>query len=156
MLLSELFVSTAILEGGTHATKESIIGELLLRLAADGHLATADVPAVHAELMRRERIDSTGIGSGVAMPYARCEVVAGPLGILAVCRAPVHFDSIDGEPADIFALLLLPSPLPGSPTPRHSYRLMRALADKRFCAGVRRAKSEAEIFDLLRAAGGSR
>lgn len=149
MLLSKLFVGAATLEGGPRATKESIIVELLQRLAADGHLAAANVPSVYEAVMRRERIASTGIGSGVAIPHARCVAASGPLGILAVCRSPVHFGSVDGEPADIFALLLAPPSRPGDPTPRPSDVLMRRLGDAAFRAKLRAAKSEGDIFELL-------
>ena len=51
---------------------------------------------------------STGIGQGVAIPHAKHDTVPRLLGIVGLCRVPVNFGSIDGEPADIIALLFAP------------------------------------------------
>jgi hypothetical protein len=80
-----------------------------------------------------------------------------PLGILAVCRPPVAFDSLDGESVDLVALILAPPDRPGQhlgDVSRWSDGLVRRLADADFSRRLRQAGSAAEIEELLQAADG--
>src|SRR4051812_5380994 len=98
MCLADIFIRTAVLDGGPAASKEELVGQLLALLAATGHVPRAVVPAILAAVLRREQLGSTGIGKGLAIPHARHPSVTRPLGILAACRTPVDFGSLDGEP----------------------------------------------------------
>lgn len=59
-------------------------------------------------LNARERLGSTGMGSGFALPHARVASLARPLGIFLRLKAPVDFDAIDGQRVDLVFVLLLP------------------------------------------------
>ncbi len=59
-------------------------------------------------LLERERLGTTGMGHGVAIPHARLKEVKEPVGFLARLQKPVDFDSVDGEPVDLIFLLLAP------------------------------------------------
>jgi mannitol/fructose-specific phosphotransferase system IIA component (Ntr-type) len=89
MPLADIFVHTAILEGGPGLGKADLVSSLLEWLAEAGHIPHAEVPTILDAVLRRERLGSTGIGRGIAVPHARHPAVARTLGILAVCRAPV-------------------------------------------------------------------
>jgi mannitol/fructose-specific phosphotransferase system IIA component (Ntr-type) len=157
MSLADLFVSTAILDGGPAIGKAEVVGRLLTLLAQAGHIPHDDVPALQNAVMRREQLGTTGIGRGVAVPHAKHAAVVRPLGILAVCRRPVWFDSLDGEPVDIVALILSPRDRPGihlGEASRGSEVLSRNLADEGFCGRLRQARSAEEIEDVVQAAGG--
>src|SRR5579862_8714747 len=112
MSLGDIICHTAILDGGPAVGKADLVARLATLLADAGHVPHADVPAITAAVLRRERLGSTGIGRGVAVPHARHAAVARPLGVLAVCRPPVWFDAIDAEPVDILALVLTPPDRP--------------------------------------------
>ena len=71
MALTDFIVSTIILNGGPSVDKASVVQQMLMQLAADGHVTTAEVPAVLDAVMRRESLASTGIGQGVAVPHAK-------------------------------------------------------------------------------------
>lgn len=81
------------------------------------HLAgLAAVPGCHLSaddvfnaLMARERLGSTGIGEGVAIPHCRLACCDTPQGILLKLSEPVEFDSIDGRPVDLVFALLTPA-----------------------------------------------
>lgn len=60
-------------------------------------------------LMARERLGSTGIGEGVAIPHCRLSCCDAPQGILLKLAEPVEFDSLDGRPVDIVFALLTPA-----------------------------------------------
>jgi mannitol/fructose-specific phosphotransferase system IIA component len=66
---SDLFVCTAILEGGPALGKEELVGRLLTLLYQAGHLAAADLPGVRDAVLRRERLGSTSLGRGLAVPH---------------------------------------------------------------------------------------
>jgi PTS system nitrogen regulatory IIA component len=71
-----------------------------------------DEDTVYRAFAERERLASTGIGSGVAMPHGRLHVDR-PRMALAICRQGIAFDSVDGEPARILVALLTPYQHPG-------------------------------------------
>lgn len=66
-----------------------------------------DEDSVYRAFAERERVASTGIGSGVAIPHGRMRVDRTRMA-LAICREGVAFDSLDGEPARILVALLTP------------------------------------------------
>jgi mannitol/fructose-specific phosphotransferase system IIA component (Ntr-type) len=71
-----------------------------------------DEDSVYRAFADRERLASTGIGSGVAMPHGRLRLPR-PRMALAICRQGISFDSVDGEPAHILVALLTPYEHPG-------------------------------------------
>lgn len=60
-------------------------------------------------LLERERLGSTGVGDGIAIPHARFEKLAQPFALFARLQRPIDFDAIDGKPVDLVFLLLLPA-----------------------------------------------
>jgi len=71
-----------------------------------------DEDSVYRAMADRERVASTGIGSGVAMPHGRMRLPRLRMA-LAICREGVAFDSLDGAPAHILVALLTPYEHPG-------------------------------------------
>ncbi|MAK64612.1 MAG: PTS IIA-like nitrogen-regulatory protein PtsN [Maricaulis sp.] len=59
-------------------------------------------------VLQRERLGSTGVGQGVAIPHARLPGVDEVVGVFARLRSPVDFESIDGRPADLIFMLIAP------------------------------------------------
>lgn len=59
-------------------------------------------------VLQRERLGSTGVGQGVAIPHARLAGIPAVAGFFARLKTPIDFDSIDGRPADLVFLLLAP------------------------------------------------
>lgn len=71
---------------------------------------TLQVPAraVLDAVTERERLGSTGVGDGVAIPHARTEHVDRVCGVFARLKQAVDFDAVDGRPADLVFMLLAP------------------------------------------------
>ena len=61
-----------------------------------------------SELLKREKLGSTGTGGGIALPHARISGLNKPFGILVRLEQPFDFEAIDGQPIDLLFLLLLP------------------------------------------------
>lgn len=87
--------------------KQQLLQELSRKAAASLGLQ-ADYVA--SELLKREDLGSTGMGSGVAIPHARLPMVKRPHGIIARLKPPLDFDAIDSQPVDLVFMLLLPAP----------------------------------------------
>jgi mannitol/fructose-specific phosphotransferase system IIA component (Ntr-type) len=155
--LADLFIRTAILEGGPALSKADLVGELLRVLADAGHVPHADLPSVRQAVLRRETLGSTGVGRGIAVPHAKHPAAPRVLGCLGVCRTPVDFDALDGEPVDLVALLLAPPTLPGQhlgEVSREAGVLLGRLSDRSICHRLRQADSAAEVEAVLRAGEG--
>jgi PTS system nitrogen regulatory IIA component len=72
-----------------------------------------DIPDIDADdlfrrLIGRERLGSTGIGHGIAIPHCRAEHCQGAVGALITLVDPIDFDAIDSQPVDILFAMLVP------------------------------------------------
>lgn len=116
--------------------------------AVAGHIG-ADADALMTALIDRERIGSTGIGNGVAIPHIKVAGLEKPFGVLARLEKPVDYDAIDGLPVDIVFMLLAPQE---SRTTQHLKLLAqvsRLLKDGKTCNGIRSAETRDSITRLL-------
>jgi PTS system nitrogen regulatory IIA component len=105
MGIADLVAPGRVLTGLRAADKPGVIEALAGRAAA----ALGLDPAVMCrELLERERLGSTGVGRGTAIPHARLAGIAAPYGLLARLERPVDFEAIDGRPVDLVFLLLSP------------------------------------------------
>lgn len=89
------------------ATKQEAIDGLVDRLAENG--AIADPAAMKHVVWERENQRSTGIGNGIAIPHGKSTDLRRLVLAIGVPARPVEFDSIDGKPVRLLALLLSPS-----------------------------------------------
>lgn len=89
----------------TSHSKKQVIEKLAERVAT---LTSLDQRCLLDMVMRRERLGSTGIGRGIAIPHAVHKNLTRTTAFLAVLKTPVDFDSIDGKPVDIICLVIGP------------------------------------------------
>ena len=71
-------------------------------------LAGLDERAIFEALLQRERLGSTGIGEGLAIPHGKLPGLTRLFGFVARLEKPVDFEALDGQPVDILFLLLAP------------------------------------------------
>lgn len=81
--------------------------EYLAKFLAD-RSQQADAGTLYEQLLARERLGSTGIGEGVAIPHCRLEGFQQSVGVLLKLEQPVDFDAIDGQPVDLVFALIVP------------------------------------------------
>ena len=148
MRMSDFVVRDAILPDLTAATKEGVIQEMVGSLRAAGCFRDADVEDVIRAVLKRELLGSTGIGRGVAIPHTKHASVDKLVGTVALSKAGVAFDSLDGEPVHVFVLLISPQDRPGDHL-RALENVSRCLRDDTFVRGLRNAKTREEIAALL-------
>jgi PTS system nitrogen regulatory IIA component len=110
-----------------------------------------DIPAIDADelfrrLIARERLGSTGIGYGIAIPHCRIDNCSGTVGALITLKQPIDFDAIDSEPVDVLFAMLVPEDA-------HSEHLQTlaalagALNDADFRARLRAAESDIALYE---------
>src|SRR5438067_12663506 len=117
MRMSDFVVREAIVPELTAATKEGVIRELVESLRNAGYFKGQDPEDIIRAILKREQIASTGIGRGVAIPHAKHNSAERLVGTVALARAGVPFDSVDGEPVDILVMLISPQDRPGDHLP---------------------------------------
>jgi nitrogen PTS system EIIA component len=129
------------------ASKKRVLEQLGQRLAESVPDLTQDL--VFDALLERERLGSTGLGKGIALPHARMAQVDHAIGSLIKLNEGVDFDAIDGEPVDLAFAMLVPE----EATDEH-LQLLSTLAqifsDSAFCTQLRQAESDNDLFRLIR------
>jgi mannitol/fructose-specific phosphotransferase system IIA component (Ntr-type) len=148
MRMSDFVVRDAIIPQLSASTKEGVIREMVEGLRAAGQFRTADLEDVVRAILKRELLGSTGIGRGVAIPHTKHASAERLTGTVAVSRAGVAFDSLDGEPVFVFVLLISPQDRPGDHL-RALENVSRCLRDDNFVKALRQAASCEEIGLLL-------
>jgi mannitol/fructose-specific phosphotransferase system IIA component (Ntr-type) len=105
VLLSELLSAERVRIPLVSRTKADLLRELV-ELATDGDPSLSEV--VLAAVHERERVLSTGIGDGVAIPHGRTPHARGLMVAAGAVRDPLEFDALDGAPVRLFFLLVGP------------------------------------------------
>ncbi|MDE2728210.1 MAG: PTS sugar transporter subunit IIA [Gemmatimonadota bacterium] len=106
MSLTELLDEKAILVNLKATQKQEVIEELASALTASGRIS--DNREVLQAVLEREKIMSTGIGKGVAIPHGKCKAVDRLVGVLGIKKEGVDFQSLDEQPVYLFFLLVSP------------------------------------------------
>ncbi|MCG8710358.1 PTS IIA-like nitrogen regulatory protein PtsN [Brenneria sp. 4F2] len=105
-------------------------------------------------LLTRERMGSTGIGNGIAIPHGKLEGedVLGAIGVFIQLEQPIAFDAIDNQPVDLLFALLVPAEQ--CKTHLHTLSLVaKRLADKTVCRRLRAAQSDDDLYQIMTEAG---
>jgi PTS system nitrogen regulatory IIA component len=105
MDISDLIARNQVVAGLRIANKSQLLGEVARRAAA---ILGMDVITIHDPLLAREKLGSTGIGQGVALPHARTKGLKNVFGLFVRLERPIDFAAIDEQPVDIVFLLLTP------------------------------------------------
>lgn len=146
MLVTDLLSADKVQVDWRASSKKRLL-EMLSDLLADG----GDNPparAVFESLCARERLGSTGLGQGVAIPHGRVEDAEGVRAAFVRLQKPVGFDAADQEPVDlVFALAV-----PANYTDEH-LKLLAQIAelfsDEALCRKLRDAATHTELHRLL-------
>lgn len=99
-------------------------------------------------LVYRERMGSTGIGLGIAIPHGKIDNLNNVMAIVITTDQPIEFDAIDGNPVDVFFALLVPEKQHDQHIKTLS-SVARKLSDKQTVKAIRSANSKHEIIQAL-------
>ena len=148
MKLSDFVVRDAIVVDLKASGKEEAIREIVGSLHGAGQLKTEDLEGVIRAILGREELGSTGIGQGVAVPHTRHPTATRLIGTVAISRQGVDFAALDGEPVDIFFLLISPPNQPGDHL-RALENISRHLKDDEFVSFLRQARTREQVVEVL-------
>jgi nitrogen PTS system EIIA component len=153
MKLLDFVVRESVIVDLQATGKEEAIREMVGSLHRAGKLANDDLESVIRAILGREELGSTGIGQGVAVPHTRHPTLNRLIGTVALSRRGVDFAALDGEPVDIFFLLVSPQNQPGDHL-RALENISRHLKDERFVSFLRQARTRENVIDVLEGADG--
>ena len=147
MTLLEILSPEAIVVNLQGETKEEIIAELSKLVAKNCQIANSD--DIFQAVIEREKIMSTGIGDGIAIPHGKSDSVDKLVAALGTKRRGVDFEALDGEPAYVFFLLVSPTNISG-PHIKALARISRYLKNEEFKKRLIAAHTSDDIISIIR------
>jgi len=149
MSLGNLFTRDTVAHNISVSSKKQLLQELVKIAERDEALtdcgATRDLLGA---VLERERLGTTGIGSGVAIPHARIANLCKLCAVFATLDKPISYDAVDDRPVDIAVLLLAPENA-GSEHLRALAQVSRALRREEFRDRLRAAPSAEALYLML-------
>jgi PTS system nitrogen regulatory IIA component len=145
MEIIELLTPRGIIPQLRVSNKKQALQEVARRAALATGIAERRIYDV---LIERERLGSTGIGSGIAVPHGKLPELSRLFGLFARLDRPIPFEAIDDEPVDLIFLLLAP-PDAGADHLKALARVSRLLRDRATCQKLRGAANADALYALL-------
>ncbi|WP_336488632.1 PTS IIA-like nitrogen regulatory protein PtsN [Methylobacterium nigriterrae] len=127
-------------------TKKQVLQDLSSQAARQ--LPALDDREVFETLLQRERLGSTGIGDGVAIPHGKLPGLDRLFGLVARLERPVDFEALDGQPVDIAFLLLAPEGA-GADHLKALAQVARILREPGILERIRAARDASALYALL-------
>jgi len=128
------------------SSKKRILENISHMLAKNTKAATAD--QIFQALLERERLGSTGLGKGVAIPHARIPGLTHTIAAMMTIESPVNYESADKQAVDIAFGLLVPEN-DGDHHLKHLSQIVTLFRDQDTCQKIRDAQDSEQIFELL-------
>jgi nitrogen PTS system EIIA component len=145
MLLSQLITPEAVISSLKVHTKKHALQELSERAGSISGLAAREI---FDTLLQRERLGSTGIGEGIAIPHGKLAKSKFIFGVFARLARPVDFHAVDGVPVDLICVLVAPEAA-GADHLKALARMARMLRDQKVTAKLRAARDVAGLYAVL-------
>ena len=106
MLIHRILTPERTLDGVHGVSKKKILEFIADRISSE--VLEINAKELFEALVGRERIGTTGLGEGVAIPHCRCKACPEPVGLFMRLAEPVDFDSVDKKPVDLVFALIVP------------------------------------------------
>jgi len=149
MLIAAILVhADNIICNDSASSKKRVIENLSHLLAVNTTAATAD--EIFQALLERERLGSTGLGKGVAIPHARIPGLTQTVAAMLTLDTPVNYESADNQPIDIaFGLLVPEDEVDDNHHLEYLAQLVTIFRDAGICQKIRNMNDTEQIFELL-------
>jgi PTS system nitrogen regulatory IIA component len=144
-MLSDLLLPGAVIPTLKVGNKKQAIQELAARAAT-----FVDVPEreIFETLLQRERLGSTGVGNGIAIPHGKLTRITNLFGMFARLERSIDFDALDSEPVDLVFLILAPEGA-GADHLKALARVARVLRDQSTAQKLRATRDPAALHAVL-------
>jgi PTS system nitrogen regulatory IIA component len=147
MDIMDLLTPERVVANAQAGSKKRVL-ELISGLLAESAPALTE-EEIFESLIGRERLGSTGLGHGVALPHARLAGQEEAIGGFVKLEQGIDFDAIDGQPVDMLFALLVPEHF----TDEHLdilARLARMFSDDALCQKIRKSNTAEQMLELIR------
>jgi PTS system nitrogen regulatory IIA component len=145
MEIADLLIPRGVLPQLRVSNKKALLQEIARRAAAMTGISERQIYDVLAE---RERLGSTGIGHGIAVPHGKLPGLTRLCGLFARLERPIAFEAIDDQPVDLVFALLAPVEA-GAEHLRALARVSRLLRDAAICQKLRGTDNADALYALL-------
>ncbi len=145
MALTDLVAPNAIIPALKVNNKKQVLLELAARAAV---LTGQNERAIFDILMQRERLGSTAVGNGIAIPHGKMPNLTRLFGLFARLQRPIDFEALDGQPVDLIFLLLAPEGA-GADHLKALARVARLLRDSSIAHKLRASRDGEALYAVL-------
>src|SRR5215813_8121998 len=145
MLITDLVAPNAILPALKVNNKKQALQEIAARAAV---LTGLNERAVFETLMQREKLGSTAVGNGIAIPHGKMPHLTRLFGLFARLDRPIDFEALDGQPVDLIFLLLAPEGA-GADHLKALARVARLLRQGDVVAKLRETRDAEALYAVL-------
>ena len=145
MEMGDLITLEGVIPNLRVAGKKQALQELARRAAA---LTGLEERATYEVLFERERLGTTGVGNGIAIPHGKLAALTRLYGLFARLETPIDFEAIDEQPVDLIFLLLAPEQA-GADHLKALARISRLLRDRSMCEKLRGSDTADALYALL-------
>jgi PTS system nitrogen regulatory IIA component len=145
MHLGDFISADSIVPSLKVKNKKQLLQELSARAA---RLTGLEERYIFDVLLQRERLGSTGLGQGIAIPHGKFAGLKRIVGIFARLAEPIDFDAVDGDPVDVVFLLLAPEGA-GADHLKALARISRLLREGQAVEKLRASKDAAALYAVL-------
>jgi PTS system nitrogen regulatory IIA component len=144
-MLSDLLSPNAVLPALKANSKEQALQEIADKAA---ELTSIDARTIFETLLQRERLGSTGVGGGIAIPHGKLPQMRSVFGLFARLERAIDFEALDGEPVDLVFMLLAPEGA-GADHLKALARVARMLRDSAVAQRLRATADAAALYAVL-------
>ena len=145
MPLTDLIAPDAVIPALKVISKKQALQELAAKAAA---LSGQNERAIFEVLMQREKLGSTAVGNGIAIPHGKLAKLEKLFGLFARLGRPIDFEALDGQPVDLVFLLLAPEGA-GADHLKALARVARALRDPDIVHKLRASHDAQALYAVL-------
>ena len=145
MEIADILTPQNIVPKLSATSKKQVLQELAKRAATVTGLKDR---FIFDALLQRERLGTTGVGHGIAIPHGKLEGIDKLFGLFARLEKPVDFDAIDEQPVDLLFLLLAPE-IAGADHLKALARVSRLLRNRTICDKIRGSNDGDALYALI-------
>jgi nitrogen PTS system EIIA component len=145
MELTDILKPEAVVPALKAHSKKQVIQDLCEKAARLTRLSEREV---FETILQRERLGSTGVGNGVAIPHGKLKSIDHMVGVFARLANPVDFDALDSQPVDLVFLLLAPEGA-GADHLKALARIARVLRDTSVAQKLRATDDREALYSIL-------
>lgn len=147
MKISDILDESVVRVHLSGKSKDEIINQMIAIVNNSNKIT--DIEKVREAIFEREKIMSTGVGNGFAIPHGKTDAVTDIVAAFAVTEEPIDYDSLDEQPVRLIFLLVGKDSMVG-PHIKLLSRISRLMNKEEFRAKLLKAASEKQVIDIFK------